>query len=483
MVKYLNENIVDTYNNLRSHLHKSYVILYKTTSDKSKIAYCSKNYDDQASAIRLVVNKNASEEFVTYLTVHEYGHIFFNHMEYLKSIHNVMKNTLETYKEKWAQKNLKKCTNVSASDSYIALLANIAQDLEINSKYYTDDQLEKLNQCTIEYMIEHGLCKEEEIKKEGFVFQHPDDYKDNDGNPFPRGLSFWNYFILLLEQNEQNNQSMVGASEITDENLKNALKNASTTLDQNCNSDLEMDDDKNGQPKQSNPTDDEDGGDGSNDNGGDGDGQSSSGRSGSGSGNRKKVENTDRSDLDTILSKVFVKRTTKFNRVDNMYYYNRRKYGNSDVLVSKIRNMETVNPVASNIIIDCSGSMDTSVINKIILALKEGVRKGVISKRSKIVWWNTRLVGEQNITKMDFPEASGGTELASAITKYGPKSEMLVIISDYDDNLKDWAKALKKSNSKKVGILYGKADINKDAENALRKAGLVTYKVKRFEDD
>jgi hypothetical protein len=84
---------------------------------------------------------------------------------------------------------------------------------------------------------------------------------------------------------------------------------------------------------------------------------------------------------------------------------------------------------------------------------------------------------------MDFPEASGGTELASAITKYGPKSEMLVIISDYDDNLKDWAKALKKSNSKKVGILYGKTDINKDAENALRKAGLVTYKVKRFEDD
>ena len=49
--------------------------------------------------------------------------------------------------------------------------------------------------------------------------------------------------------------------------------------------------------------------------------------------------------------------------------------------------------------------------------------------------------------------------------------------------MKDWAKALKKSNSKKVGILYGKTDINKDAENALQKAGLVTYKVKRFEDD
>jgi hypothetical protein len=293
-----------------------------------------------------------------------------------------MKNTLETYKEKWAQKNLKKCNSVSASDSYIALLANIAQDLEINSKYYTDDQLEKLNQYTIEYMTTNGLCKEEEIKKEGFVFQHPDDYKDNDGNQFPRGLSFWNYFILLLEQDEQNNQSMVGASEITDENLKNALKNASTTLDQNCNSDLEMDDDKNGQPKQSNSTDNEGG---SNDNDGNGDCQSSNGRSSGGSSNRKKVENTDRSDLDTILSKVFVKRTTKFNRVDNMYYYNRRKYGNSDVLVSKIRNMETVNPVASNIIIDCSGSMDTSVINKIILALKEGIRKGVISKRSKIV--------------------------------------------------------------------------------------------------
>lgn len=469
MAGFLNNNIIDTYNYLKKEVEKDNVVIYKTTNDPKKIAYVSRSKKDRLDAIKLVTTEKISDEFRKYLTVHEYGHIYFSHILLAESIFDVMANTINKYREKISKK-LKNCKSRNASENYIALMANIAQDLEINSKFYTDEQLDALNTFTIEHL------EDDNLNGKKYIFQHPDDYKDNNGNPFPRGKSFWEYFQLLLNQNNQNDQAIFGKSSkndgeeesddnggctITDEDLEKALDDAMSSLEEGSSEDDET--------EVSTSLDESE--------------QSQNGYSSQGNCDRQMTEEIKKSNLSKILPKIFYRRTTKTQRTDNMYYYNRNKY-NSNVLIPKMRNGEFVSAVKAKIIIDCSGSMDTPLINDIISSIKKATLKGIISKESSIIWWNTSLVSEQKVGKISIPNSSGGTKLSSAILEYGKKlsgQDLLVIISDYQDNLGDWKNSLDKVKATKVGILYGSVYGNmKSCLESLKKAGLTTYAVNSF---
>lgn len=466
MAGFLNNDIIDTYNYLKKEVEKDNVVIYKTTSDPKKVAYVSRSRKDKIDAIKLVTTEDISEEFRKYLTVHEYGHIYFSHILLMNSIFDIMANTINKYREKLSKK-LKNCKSRNASENYVALMANIAQDLEINSKFYTDDQLDVLNEFTIKHL------KEENLNGKKYIFQHPDDYKDNNGNPFPRGKSFWEYFQLLLNQDDQNDQVIFGkstdsdgdsddegdgcSSSITDEDLEKALEEAMSSLDDGASESDET--------EVSNSIDEANLG---------------KGYSSTGQSSREASQDIVSSNLSKILPKIFYRRTTKTQRTDNMYYYNRNKY-NSNVLIPKMRTGEFVSAVNAKIIIDCSGSMDTPLINDIIRNIKKATAKGVISKDSKIIWWNTALVSEQKVEKISIPDSSGGTKMAEAFSRYGKKlsgQDLLVVISDYEDNLSDWKKELSKIKATKVGILYGNCvgSTTKSYLKELKKsAGLETY--------
>ena len=192
----------------------------------------------------------------------------------------------------------------------------------------------------------------------------------------------------------------------------------------------------------------------------DGEGGDWSGTPGLGFGHLKKVRPDviplgDGTELAKFIEKqAFSKKITN-TRENIMYYYNRRKYGEKDI-ISKQTYENLYRPGNIYIVVDCSGSIAKKAIRTMLAVIRKVSKK--CGPRSRVIWWDTGLCGDFSLKTNHPPIAGGGTDIAGGIqyvcSKYLKKSnDKIIIISDYCDTLNNWVDVLKKyPNNEAIGI-------------------------------
>lgn len=154
----------------------------------------------------------------------------------------------------------------------------------------------------------------------------------------------------------------------------------------------------------------------------------------------------------------------KTPRNDLLYNYNRRKHGNTGIIIGK--RVENLTPRLPSvyILMDCSYSMDKKILNDISSTLK-GIK---LNSKSKVIFWDENKCGEiayRNIKKLEEFPHGGGTDLASGIryiNSFKRKEDTLVVISDFYDDLKEIRNAVFESANTKhllIGCNYANKDL------------------------
>jgi hypothetical protein len=122
---------------------------------------------------------------------------------------------------------------------------------------------------------------------------------------------------------------------------------------------------------------------------------------------------------------------------DTLYYANRK--GLSDVIIPR-RTYEPKKIYGDVIfLVDVSGSMSRILIGSIISTLRQC--RSAIGVRSRVILWNSALVGDY-LLREDIPlDIGGGTQMADGfkyLKHYVRKNSKIIILSDMQDDLAAW---------------------------------------------
>lgn len=160
--------------------------------------------------------------------------------------------------------------------------------------------------------------------------------------------------------------------------------------------------------------------------------------------------------------------------IDILYNYNRRKFSNrtNQTLIPKVRSMLIENFANTVIVTDVSSSMSEEVINNIVNTI---FKMKLPAKLFKLVTWNMKLVQDIDINSKGYRQLKigGGTEIGLAfpyVKQYLNSESRLFIISDLDDYIEDWKKAMDKlpvSNSN-IFIIDVAGDYQKEAKKLFK---------------
>lgn len=169
--------------------------------------------------------------------------------------------------------------------------------------------------------------------------------------------------------------------------------------------------------------------------------------------------------LKEIISNVRHKVIKRDYTKDLTYKYNRKVLGRNCNLLSptyrqKITRSE--NPTVA-FFVDVSGSMDSSLVDRIITTVRNGMKNIDRSLKYSIITWDTKLC--EYYKDLDFntpvPKIScgGGTELAGTFDLFKKdfgKDAIMVLISDFEDALNRWHdKESKMDGYTMYGLKYG----------------------------
>lgn len=143
-------------------------------------------------------------------------------------------------------------------------------------------------------------------------------------------------------------------------------------------------------------------------------------------------------------------------RQNTMWNYNRRKYGEVDI-ISKLTKENVYRPGNIYIIVDCSGSIDERAIGKMLDVIKQLSKK--CGPKSRVIWWDTRLCSDKLLRSEQKPICGGGTDIAGGIAyvrkNYLKNSnDKLIIISDYYDTLSKWVRECRLIKNDITGICW-----------------------------
>lgn len=388
-------------------------------------------------------------------------------------------------------------------------LHNIAMDFEVNQQVLSSEDIEEMEADITEVMVEknpvyqqlkaahdsidldkidqdpnltaeekEALKKtKEEINKQiassKVKLMLPERYHLKDGSPFPIDLTYAEYLILIIKNLDQFVKMLISlqkggngdTSDVSDQDVQDALGNGGMqSLDDLMNSAGMGQGQGNSGNKykgtREDPNSNQDGGrmdhgsdsrDEADDkrekgqihsNGGDGCGSSG------GSCGELDTEGEPKDSVEMAIDEVirnFKTKVCSFElKRDMMYLYNRGI--NRTIMAPTYHNKakQTANPKIV-FLIDVSGSMNTSLVNRILHSIARkmrDIRKGL---NYDIIAWSTQLCSY--ITDIDpkkpVPKIriGGGTRMAKGIeffkSKYG-KEAVLVLISDFEDYLDEW---------------------------------------------
>lgn len=206
-----------------------------------------------------------------YIKMHEYGHIYLTHLDGLHvELDQKIMNVLNIFKDQMIKEINEECKIDFAEDLINRVLDdpvlnhslhNIAMDMEVNTCVLDKDNIDLMEKAISSLVEEEESKKLQQLMKSGQVeeevkkkildsfkkslgeskvkFILPERYKKSDGTPFPDGLSYPEYLMLIIKNLSQFVKMLVSISsggsgdtgEVTDEQLQEALKNGMMSLD------------------------------------------------------------------------------------------------------------------------------------------------------------------------------------------------------------------------------------------------------------
>lgn len=430
------------------------------------------------------VNPNVPYECREPLELHEFGHVIFTHMSLLENQRKILVQKIMSYWnrfEKHIEDNaLKTKEDIQKASKIICdAILNIAMDYEVNSKLFTDDEwktfVEYIQWASIKAAADAPNTTREELEKIIEWLDNKSEDKDLLFHPcwpedegFPKGLDYRQYIDLMLMRPDNAMDAIKKAlgktdsgsgdgngsgsgkgnhgGKISKSDLERILKeqnDANNEASNDAKEDAEKQDDAE-QGTSSNAARDK---------------LNQGGWSPSGHSVDKRIYDYKNSKaLGRKILNEIINKQVLMCRQDNLYYYNRQKY-NSNLLISKMRSEDLYRPGNIYLLVDCSCSIGSDVIEAII-----GVVKNISKKcgpHSRIIWWDTALAGDYPLKELKGPTHCGGTAISHGIhyvsEKYLKRSnDKLIVLSDYEDSLHMWYDELEKIRKNDcLGICWG----------------------------
>lgn len=462
-MKDITEEVEFTYNNFGSR-----IIYIKNEFNKNGgIGYCYKSENYYTVCVA-----DLGDEFMTEcVKMHEYGHIYFGHLDgineylddkimevidsnYFELVDKINKNCNIDYADELLDK-------VILDSGYNHLVHNVSMDLEINSKILSEQEVRDLEN----YISNLRDPNSDESKKDKIKLMYPTDYG------FEEGLTYPEYLILVIlnldkfiekilkillqlpgsgnEDEMEDHSSEKGLDDGTvipksmeelDEKLQDALDKLRE--DEAKKGKKNLDHDNEARERQDKKRKD-------------GEIISEGGR-GHGTGRsistRKVIVNNDplSMGLEEIIRDFRHKVIKRDYRRNMTYKYNR---GIDRSLINPSYRQTITKSEEPTIVfgIDVSGSMNTSLVDRVLRTISINIRKISPNLKYNIITWDTGLCEHiRNISPKDsIPRISygGGTDLSRLFDyfkeNYGIDA-ILIIISDFDDSLSAWK--IKESN-------------------------------------
>lgn len=240
---------------------------FKYRSDSGDSTSKSKNNNNRVCIIyRIVCSSIGIERTDFRVMMHEYGHIYLGHLDGIhEELDSQICNVFDNYRGELIEAINKEC-GIDFADKLIERVIddpvlnhsihNIAMDMEVNSKILSKDDIEEMEQDITsvlpkykeEYLkyIRDKITDEEKKKEIDKALERmkneskikliiPERYHLSDGNPFPTGLTYSEYLMLIIKNLDQFVKMMVSikmggsgdTSNITSEDIKKALSGRS----------------------------------------------------------------------------------------------------------------------------------------------------------------------------------------------------------------------------------------------------------------
>ena len=430
------------------------------------------------------VNPNVPYECREPLELHEFGHVIFTHMSLLENQRKILVQKIMSYWnrfEKHIEDNaLKTKEDIQKASKIICdAILNIAMDYEVNSKLFTDDEwktfVEYIQWASIKAAADAPNTTKEELEKIIEWLDNKSEDKDLLFHPcwpedegFPKGLDYRQYIDLMLMRPDNAMDAIKKALGKTDSGSGDGNGSGSGKGNHGgkiSKSDLEKilkeqndanNEASNDAKEEAEKQDDAEQGTSSN---AARDKLNQDGWSPNGHSVDKRIYDYKNSKaLGRKILNEIINKQVLMCRQDNLYYYNRQKY-NSNLLISKMRSEDLYRPGNIYLLVDCSCSIGSDVIEAII-----GVVKNISKKcgpHSRIIWWDTALAGDYPLKELKGPTHCGGTAISHGIhyvsEKYLKRSnDKLIVLSDYEDSLHMWYDELEKIRKNDcLGICWG----------------------------
>lgn len=409
-------------------------VTYDKNIYKPAIAYTHARTNELAGDIFKIFINNTDTELAQFLYVHECGHIMFAHSKKMdmrmdKYIRAKLSAAYDKIKHIFPSKK-------EFFETFISVVFNIVMDFEVNSRCFNIEEWNYM-QKRLQDFLKDPTAK-------GFW---PEDYK------LPPGLTWNEYlnlilidplnFVSLLLQVQQNNSSdgekdgNMEKSEFSQQEYEDFKKKL-------ANRKLKKDELEKLQKIAEDHSD------------------STFGMPTGTDGMSRKVVKPVTINFEVYESKhELVKAVRKLLRVkvlrptrrDIMYNENRRKM-NTGVIVPKVVKEEVHTRARLFLLMDVSGSVDAALVNDFISTFQEVAFN---YKDTRVVTWTTHLVDDWNIMEKNPQHYGGGTNIQLGIRyieeKYHPNAkDVMFVISDFFDDMLEWAEALALMRCKKYAI-------------------------------
>jgi hypothetical protein len=478
----------------------------KASMEREMLAYVYKTFRGH---YKIYVNYDTEADSFDSMDLHEKGHVKFQHLDdvklYKKQFADYVTSVWDEKVKKWftdeAQHGIKKSKIV---DFIYEQFANIAEDMEINSKLFPDMEWvdAKRVMSRSEIVVMHkallrkfdettGLIRDDKERKLGtpqnfklvakfymlldnlkrraageiddFLFCHPSYYD------WPEKLDWFTY-IMLLAKNQMDdvmqklvNQAAAKAMGMGQGQGQGNGQFSSQNIDDYFNG-------KAGDGDAENSEGDKD--DGEDESDGDTEPKSrSQGGHGRSTGKSGKpwvgqIETCATYDAfvkllaKECLGHELVKRTT-----DVLYYSNRGKnmHMGGAVQPRRFRTAEWM-PGACVIQVDISGSVSTDYVERIINSIVEK-NSGIDLKKSRLIFCDTGVESDTTIAEWMQPgnrvPSGGGTRMASGMRYIKEKGYLngqdpkYFLISDCEDDLGDWVQEMRSMPKKAKKFIIG----------------------------
>jgi len=407
----------------------------------------------------MFIHPDNEKSAYNYLKLHEYGHILFNHCTGIRfhkqQFATILSRNFSRVEKFFTKNAIKIYDKEKLVDFLYHKFANIAQDMEINSKLFQNEWLIAAHTIRRSQLLIYVDKKEQrplivkEInaklnnKKSTMEFCHPSVHK------WPEEMDWLVYmqYILnniekFLEMEQQSGQGGEGQSQ--DSGLISEKEIEAQSAAQGEQKKIEEKQgavDENGNPVSGKQR-------------GDSDGQQV---------HKLELCNSLK-DFEKIIEKHCKVKLNRKMISDVFYYSNRnRNTGSGGVLNPRRTYRETYVPSSIHIIVDVSGSVPVATVNRIVSTLIEV--NAFDKKRSRLIQWDTSLKGDDSLMNKTFQlRGFGGTNIARGIeyvSKYvKKKTDKVFIISDFEDDLNAWTRAAKKIKCEKIAICHDANSVN-----------------------